>query len=423
MAAVYVAFSHTSNLLFWDHWDFYKPLFSDGFPGLWTLFSWQHGPHRQGLGFLLQAGVDWLSGWDTRWVGFAIVICMAAAAEVFTAVRNRMFGKGAPNLVLMLLLLSPLQVQLFAATPNLSHGAVPVLLLSLYCLILLMKQNEWVRMLLLVLININLLFTGFGFFMGLISLPVFGVEVYLRHKEKGSSGWHPPLAGLVLSLLSLVLFFTNYRFITSNPNFQFPHPRPWEYLSFMANGMGNLLGLKGGGPLTVLGGGALLCILAVVAWKNFRRVLNGGEAFRWVILVLILFSLLFLANTAIGRVSFGVHTARASRYVPYLIPALVGLYFHLLGWETRYRGLLITGLFAGVLFGALRSGRELEAMHRLSEQKEKWAEVYRESHRVERADSISGIRIHPDPEKTHLQEKLDYLENRRLNLFKPQKQP
>jgi len=31
----------------------------------------------------------------------------------------------------------------------------------------------------------------------------------------------------------------------------------------------------------------------------------------------------------------------------------------------------------------------------------------------------TGIRIYPDPPATHLQEKLDWLEQRRLNLFKP----
>src|SRR5215211_6693108 len=40
--------TYAVNLLFYDQWDFYNPLFRE--QGLWDLFSYQHGPHRQGLG-------------------------------------------------------------------------------------------------------------------------------------------------------------------------------------------------------------------------------------------------------------------------------------------------------------------------------------------------------------------------------------
>jgi hypothetical protein len=59
-------------------------------------------------------------------------------------------------------------------------------------------------------------------------------------------------------------------------------------------------------------------------------------------------------------------------------------------------------------------------MVRLKLRKAKWAEVYRASHDIQTANRASGIRIYPwAAEGTQLQAKLDTLEKRRLNLFRP----
>lgn len=41
---------HAVNILFWDQWDFFGPLFRDH--NLWDIFSWQSGPHRMGIGLV-----------------------------------------------------------------------------------------------------------------------------------------------------------------------------------------------------------------------------------------------------------------------------------------------------------------------------------------------------------------------------------
>ena len=52
------------NIVYWDQWDFLQGLF-DG-SGLWTLFRWQHGPQRQGLGNLLIAILYPATGWNAK---------------------------------------------------------------------------------------------------------------------------------------------------------------------------------------------------------------------------------------------------------------------------------------------------------------------------------------------------------------------
>ena len=62
------------NLLFWDQWDFYAPLFEA--KGMFDAFRLQHGPHRQGLGgilIFLAAQWSWDGRWDSYLVAFALI--------------------------------------------------------------------------------------------------------------------------------------------------------------------------------------------------------------------------------------------------------------------------------------------------------------------------------------------------------------
>ena len=62
------------NVLFWDQWDFYDPLFEH--KGLCELFRWQHGPHRMGIGLVLTKVVAELSRWDTVVDSFGIGVAI-----------------------------------------------------------------------------------------------------------------------------------------------------------------------------------------------------------------------------------------------------------------------------------------------------------------------------------------------------------
>ena len=70
---------HSVNVLFWDQWDFYEALFEN--QGAWDLFRFQHGPHRQGIGFWLTGLVAHLTSWDTRADAFATIECDEVGAS------------------------------------------------------------------------------------------------------------------------------------------------------------------------------------------------------------------------------------------------------------------------------------------------------------------------------------------------------
>ena len=69
------------NILFWDQWDFYTPLFNHA--PLWQIFVWQHGPHREGIGLVLDKLVLESSGWNSR--AEALFMAGALLAEALAA--------------------------------------------------------------------------------------------------------------------------------------------------------------------------------------------------------------------------------------------------------------------------------------------------------------------------------------------------
>src|SRR4029450_10633169 len=75
------------NLVYWDQWDFLQGLF-DG-ADAWTLFRWQHGPQRQGIGNLITALLYSATGWNGRAdaAASAIALLLAAAAGLWLVRR------------------------------------------------------------------------------------------------------------------------------------------------------------------------------------------------------------------------------------------------------------------------------------------------------------------------------------------------
>lgn len=125
---------YSVNVLFYDMWTFYEPFFN-GNHSIIELYTWQHGPHRQGIGFLLTRYIDAISGWNTRWICFAIGILVFLTALIYLRVKRHLFNRfNYFDVIIVFIVLSPAQYGLFANTANISHGAAPAILLSAFCL-------------------------------------------------------------------------------------------------------------------------------------------------------------------------------------------------------------------------------------------------------------------------------------------------
>jgi hypothetical protein len=234
------------------------------------------------------------------------------------------------------------------------------------------------------------------------------------------------LGALAVSLASAAMFSVGYVWAPAADCLVFPHQRPWEYAAFVGVMFSSALGLElgvGQGRFVALAVG--LALLALALWAlvhHARRVARGeigGPRSSLAVTILLGYSLLYAAFTAVGRVCFGLDAAMTSRYVTLMIPAVLGLYLAALTVERRALRHVILVVTVVAVVPVHVSGRVDAEQHSAwySEGKRRWSACYRELRDIAACDRKSGFRIYPRPEVTGLRQKLEFLEARRLNLF------
>jgi len=411
--------ANSVNVLFWDQWDLMEPVMEGAGP--WELFRFQHGPHRQGVAFVLSATIAELTAWNTRADAFSIgaIICLAAAAALWLARRlhgTLSFGDAA----IPLLMLTPAQYGIFIHTPNASHSAAPLLLLVLYC-VALTVTGRVARYAIVLVLNFALIHTGFGVFAGILTPLYFGAEAWRSRTPGSTASAAVPLACLGIALLSAASFFVDYVFDPAVEGFEVRTRWLASYLRFVALMLANVCGVKGLGPVPALiGYVCLLFAVGIAGWHGASILRRKRDARSDVVVVLILFGLLYCANTAVGRLSMGLPSAQSTRYVPLTLPLFLGMLLHIRSVRARWLQPTLQLLSIVALLAATFPMREPEArfMRSLHARKTRWVEIYRTTHDIETANRGARIKIYPwPPPTTRLQEKLDFLEARRLNLF------
>jgi hypothetical protein len=411
------------NIFFADQWAFNDAtLFQKH--SLWQMFAWQHGPHRQGVGALFEKMVDPIFGWNSRTESFVVggVIVIAAATALY--LKYRLYGKlSVFDVVIPAIIFTPAQWQSLFETANFAHGPFPLLLLLLYCLAWTCPKRV-VRYGLVLLINFVLIYTGFGVFLGILTPILLAVDYWSSNPQDRLPG-----VGLALTLLaalgSLGFFFHGYKFNAAIDCFSFQPRRPKEYAAFVDLMFANFFTVKGThGFVLVLGGALLLSVLIAMAAATSpllsRRDHKGRELERsrhLIVLALTAYTLLFCVNTAYGRLCGGLPMALAPRYVIYIEPALLGVYFHLHGIGHRsWRKWLLRAFLLAVVAASFRTDRK--EMGHISDVKQRWKACYLRVEDIKRCDQAAGFPIHPPHiEQTYLEQKLQFLKQRRLNLY------
>ncbi len=414
---------HAVNVFFWDQWDFYLPLFNN--ENAWAVFTRQHGPHRQGLGGLVTAQLAHLGGWNARWDAFAVSFTLFAATLLAIRLGVRCGWRAALVAIpAALLFLNLRQYEIFVGAANLSHGALPVLLLLGVCLAWFIPR-PWPRALLLGSLVFLLVFTGFGLFAGLVVPALLALEAAQSLRSAERPRLYAALAGLALVALGWTLFAQNYVFAPAVDDFRFPHPRPWEYAGFSGLMLAFTTGIPGrGAPAIALGVLLLVVSLAVALWHGLRLLRDGvaPQPARAALFTLIAFGLLFAFNTAVGRISLGYAGATASRYVTLLIPLCFALLLSL-----RYlprpafapaATLATLALAAGMLIPHRKDEDNIRWFH---EGRSAWRDAYLETRDEPTANARADFKVYPAPGA--IAERLAYLETRQLNLFLPETPP
>ena len=408
---------YTVNIIFWDQWDFLQGLF-DG-ADAWTLFRWQHGPQRQGLGNLISAVLYPATSWNGRTDAVVSAVAMGLAALSALWLVKRVCGTLRPwDVVVPFLFLTTANAESYVVAPNSAHGPIPALLLIAYALALTVQSHSK-RCVLLVVLNFFAVNTGFTLLLGGITpvlLLLFACAPGLSTRDRAAYA-----AGIVASLSTLALFFHGFLPQSATDCFQFPHPRVWEYLPYTGFVLARPFGLEAGetaGQL-LIGTGVAFAMATFATYAVFRVLRVRGDSTLWLVTsTLVGFALLFASASAVGRICLGFYSANASRYIPYILPGMLAMY--LVIRRAAPTSPVAAALLPVFLVACITKEGDKQSANEATtylKYKQRWRDCYVAMHDISACDAVAGHAVYPTPQATNLQQKLDWLEERGFNLF------
>ncbi len=412
---------------YWDQWDFYNPFFKP--QGLWKIFSWQHGPHRQGLGSFIIWAVNAATDWNQRAQAFTVGMVMVAAAAAFLWLKRRLFASlqwydAIP--VLMILSVKPMET--YCGCPNVSHGALPLLLIILLCIALTLN-TILLRYCLAAGIYFLTLFTGYGFLAEPILPALLIIDCLHRCRSRQWKQACIAAGALICCLAAIAFFYHDYSFSHTAECF-LAGEQPWYlYPAFMAITFSaavlpdRLLSPQsiGTGLLIIA---ALLCMLAAACVK--LRYQNDHYPRYQAVFILIAFSLVFSAASAAGRLDGGLEAAGVTRYVPLILPGFIGAYLFCLTVPALINSRIVMPLLFAAAVLLMLTGWPWQRYHGAEQWrngKKSWVTAFKQTNDVSRADGLSGFSVYPDPERTGLAHKLEWLRSNRYSLFRDSAAP
>jgi len=410
----------TVEILYYQQLDFYDAYFQKL---SWAqIFRFQHGEHRLGVGGILQAIVLDASSWRNSAVSYSIVTVLLLAALSVLFLKRRMSGRleiidGA----LPILFLTSNQYETIVIAPSLAAQALPLLLISVFPLILFVQRRSLCYLSLSVLAFLSI-FTGYGYVIGMVLVPIL-LLILIRSICFGpkSEAWYS-LAALGAVGLAFFDFARNLEWVTSVACFTFPHQPIFEYLIFIALMPAKFIGFSYllMPRLALIVGFMLLGLTSYVLWARIRTYWRSGESLSLAIVLLIMFALTFDGLTAVGRVCLGLYASGSPRYMTLMIPLFGGLFLHF-ALAGKRRGAALAGLMGVLAVGGYMPIR-LSARASLADQvrfEQEWHDCYLRTESVSKCyETVQGV-LHPDPTGTHLEEKLQFLKAHHLNLYAP----
>jgi len=416
--------TYAVNVFYFDQWDTLAPFFQ-GDTGLLHLFTRQFSTHRLGLGLISLKYLYAATHWSARAESFLIGGCVFGAMLLAIALKRRLFGRLAySDVAIPLIILTLMQYETVIGATNPAFGAIPLLLITVYCAFLTLP-NPFLRYALVLAADFLLIYTGYGFFMGLLTPVVFVLDVLRSLRKIGDVRLPLAVAGAVLSVSLLASFFFHYTFTPNTDCFEFPHRNLAAYPWFMALMFSAFLGPRRPVVLVTVAGLVGLAIAAaafgIQVWRAMTRGPTGSPPNQHstdvVTAVLLGYSLLYAASAAVGRVCLGLpDAAQAPRYSTLLIPAFLGIYFFLLMFPpvapARFAmaTFLVVILPGGVAFPS-------SAGHKLRDGKVAWASCYLRAADIAQCTGSTGFSVYPWPDRNGMREKLEYLRAHRLSFF------
>jgi hypothetical protein len=415
-----VIWKYSVNVFFYDQWEYMTPFFRHR-PSIRELFFLEPagGPIREGLGLLPDKYLYPLTHWNVRGDAFIVGGSILAAMLLALLLKRKLYGPlSYSDIAIPVIFLTLQQYEAMVGTPNPGYSGLPLLMMMLYCLALLIR-NRLLGYSLIFVLNILLIYTGWGFFMGVVTIGVFLLQCYWSWRHLTSVPLAHSLTGLLVAAASFASFFIHYTFFSGVDCLAIPYSQFLQYPQFVSLMFSAFVvprPLHVSAAMTALGAAILLGVIAIFVW-HIRHLLKGPRQDAHLIgAVLLSYSLLFSTNAAIGRVCATMKLAYSSRYVTLLIPAFLAIYFYLLSksWHGK-RNLVLTLWVVLLLPASVR--KPWEDIRWYSSGKRDWANCYVRMENIHLCDQVANFTADPYPGQPGFQEKLDYLKLHQLSLF------
>lgn len=417
------------DLLFEDQWDVLRSEFEGR--GWLTSFLWQHGPHRQGLGGVVQAILYPATDWNVRAEAWAAVVVLVLAVVMGVWLSFRVRGclswvdAGIP-----LLILSPVHWETMLLTPNIAHSILPLLLVLVLGLAWTMPLG-WPRVGTVAVCAGLCLFTGFALCGAVMAFAAIGL-LWIRGGKGGHRAQRTMLA--VLAIAVSVTFASGYHWDPAVPGWYFPVKPVWRYLEFAALMFTSLIGWRtiDGGSLAV--GffllGLVVALFAMTSWTFWQRRDDRRAQVIWILTGT---TLTYCALTAVGRLPINVEAAFMWRYTTLMMPAVLGLGLAVTSWIPSLASrpnesvggpprspllLLMAVAWLGLCCLVWFDFTPERSAAATAESKRRWITGYRLTHDLAKANAASQFWVYfPAPESPTIKARLDFLEARRLSFF------
>lgn len=410
------------NIFFADEWKFNEAsLFQKH--SLWQTFTWQHGWHREGAGGLFAALVEPAFRWNGRVEAFIVGAIIVLTAVCALWLKRRLYGPlSIFDVLIPALFFTPAQYESLLVTPNFAQGAFPLLLVVLYCVA--STCRNYFRYPLILFINFLATYTGFTIFLGMLT-PLLLLMDYRATAPEARPSKGRFVVVILLALTTVGSFFLGYSFKLLDAVLCSTHPQSpiRSYAAYLTVMFAAPFGTRGIGFRTRAAGTSLviaaLYVLFRSLWKLLvykTRYLDARSRERAsVSAILIALSLLLCVNAAHGRACLGLGTAQASRYVIYVLPGILGLYFGLLEIRHALAGrVLVMGLFLAVI---ISSSRVSPVLRYFPDIKQRWRDCYLQLEDGKKCDQLIGFPYTHTPEGVHIEEKLQHLKQTHQNLY------
>jgi hypothetical protein len=421
-----LVYDNAVDVPFEDQWDLLRPLFQGAGP--LTCFDWQHGPHRQGLGGLINWYLYKSTGWDVRAEAWAAVVILSLATISALVLSARLRGRMSwSDAAIPLLLLSPVQWETMLLTPNIAHTILPLLLLVLLSVAWTIRHTSG-RTIAIGILGGLCLFTGFGICAMIASITLSGFLVLRIQTNQAVPNRVQSLKILLCLLCAGGLFSLGYRWSPAVPGWHFPVTPWWDYGRFAALMFTSLLGWRAITPASVtLGSSVLFVVLAVfvTATRSIWKCNSNNHIL--CVWGLTASSLVFIAMTAIGRLPVSLEAAFMWRYLSLVMPAILGCAIAAEKYaSTRsaaMRCFVSTTwiLVCAVIWCNLAPEKDAAAT---AQAKSRWVACYLMTHDLEAANRTSGFWVYsPAPASPIIAERLRWLEQHHLSFLRQQPSP